>query len=155
MTSSCFFLSTLNCDARSTTHQINRGIVSRWRRDFPHPSRPGLWPSQPPIQWVLDHYRGQSCRGVTLRTNNHVAPRLKKEYNHTSNPSLSLHGMLQAELYPFLHYYVLTLLGRRLYISINDILLYIRTQQITWFLLVKKKIGPYQMRKLLDRFCPL
>ena len=28
------------------------GIESRWRRDLPHPSRPTLEPSQPPIQWV-------------------------------------------------------------------------------------------------------
>ena len=29
------------------------GIESRCRRDFPHPSRPVLWPTLPPIQWVL------------------------------------------------------------------------------------------------------
>jgi len=27
------------------------GIKSRWRRDFPHLSRPTLGPTQPPIQW--------------------------------------------------------------------------------------------------------
>jgi hypothetical protein len=28
------------------------GIESRWGRDFLHPSRPTLGPTQPPIQWV-------------------------------------------------------------------------------------------------------
>jgi len=28
------------------------GIESRWERDFTHPPRPALEPTQPPIQWV-------------------------------------------------------------------------------------------------------
>jgi hypothetical protein len=28
------------------------GIESRWGRDFPHLSRPGLGPTQPPVKWV-------------------------------------------------------------------------------------------------------
>ena len=33
-------------------------IESQWGRDFPHLSRPGLRPTQPPVQWVPGLSRG-------------------------------------------------------------------------------------------------
>jgi hypothetical protein len=39
------------------------GIEFWWGRDFPHASRSALGPFQPPVQWVLDLYRGYKRPG--------------------------------------------------------------------------------------------
>ena len=84
------------------------GIESRWGRDFPHPSRPALVPTQPPIQWVPKLFpRGKAAgpwRGVDHPP--HLSPRLKKEYNYTSTPPLGLRGLFQGEFYLYLYSYL-------------------------------------------------
>jgi hypothetical protein len=40
------------------------GIESRWGRDFQHPFRPTLGPTQPPIQWVSTFFFGGKAAEV-------------------------------------------------------------------------------------------
>ena len=67
------------------------GIESWWGQDFPHPSRPAVGPTQPPVQGVPGLSKGQSGRGVALATdppsNAEVKERVKLYICYPFGPS--------------------------------------------------------------------
>ena len=54
------------------------GIESRWERNFPHPSRPNLGPTQPPIEWVTSLSPGVKRSGRGVDHSPHLALSLRK-----------------------------------------------------------------------------
>ena len=69
------------------------GIESRWGRDFPHPSRPTLGPTQLPIKWVPGLSQELKRSGSGTDHPHHLAPRIKEEYSCKSTPPLGLRGL--------------------------------------------------------------
>jgi hypothetical protein len=55
------------------------GIQSRWGRSFPYPSRPALWPSQPPVKSVPDVLPGVQRPGLGVDHAPHLELSSKKE----------------------------------------------------------------------------
>ena len=68
-----------------TTGWTVRGSNPSGGRDFPHPSRPALGLTRPPIKWVPCLFPGVKRPGCGLDHPPHLAPRLKKEYRYSSS----------------------------------------------------------------------
>jgi hypothetical protein len=79
---------------------VGPGSESQWGRDFPHPSRPALGPTQTPIEWVPDLSRGWRGRGVELATTTPSSARANQRVELYLYSHLALHG-LQGPLYHF------------------------------------------------------
>jgi len=78
---------------RLATGRMVRRSNPSWGRDSPHPSKPALGPTQPPIQYVPDPSKGLTRPGRGVDHLTLLARRFKKGYSYTSTPPLSLHGL--------------------------------------------------------------
>jgi len=74
------------------------GIESRWGRDFPHPFKLALGPTQPHLQWVPGLTRGKKRPGRGVEHPPHLMTRLKEEYRYTSTHPLDHRGLFQGKL---------------------------------------------------------
>jgi hypothetical protein len=81
----------LYCLATGWTTGGDRGSMSgRGGRIFPlaSVSKPALWPTQPPVQWVPGALSPglKRGRGMTLTTHPHLVPRSRTSRSYTSSP---------------------------------------------------------------------
>ena len=110
------------------------GIESRCGRDFPHPSRPALWPTRPPTQWAPGVKRPDHDHPP------HLAQRLKKELSYTSDLYFSWAS------WPVLGW---TLLIALLFICLRN-LKFVKRKQICFF--IAKFILPFRAEAPLFPF---
>jgi len=74
------------------------GIESRWRRNFPHPSRPAPRPIRPPIQWVPGKAAG-AWRWPPTPSSAKFKERVELYLCSPSGPSCPLIGWIYLYLY--------------------------------------------------------
>jgi hypothetical protein len=78
-------VSSVTCGSGSSVRYSDRLRAGRsgdripMGRDFPHLSRPALWPTQPSVQCTGPFLGVESGRGVTLTHHHLLVPRSKKQ----------------------------------------------------------------------------
>ena len=76
-----------SADGTATRYGLDGpGIESWWWRGFPHPTRPALGPTQPPIQWVPALFPGVKRPGRGI--------------DHPSSSSAEVGGRIELSLPP-------------------------------------------------------
>jgi hypothetical protein len=86
------------------------GFETRWRREFPHPSRLAQVPTQPPVPWYQVSFPGVKRPGVALKptpSSGEVKKRVQLYIYAPSVLCMVWYGMVWRDLY-FVHGHTLT-----------------------------------------------
>ena len=105
------------------------GVQSRRRHEIlfsPHPLRPALLPTQPPVQWKTGLFLGEggnSSRGVALTAHSPCSAKIKNDWSSTSIPPSCLHGVSRGKFHFYLRLtYLIPLMSKHppQYIFLNS-----------------------------------
>ena len=98
------FCNTTSVSWRLATGWTIQGSNPGGGRDFPHPYRPALWPTQPSVQWVPDLCRGLKRPGRDVDHPSPPSAEVKERVELYVYSPVGIRGLFCGELYFYLYF---------------------------------------------------